>query len=94
MIEDSDSDSDIIAASPQVKKTKAASRTRESPRKRKAVETTPDDFFGNGGGGRAKKVAKSESNGKCTKSRTGRFLFSIICVPLYCREGSFDHRFE
>ena len=93
MIEDSDSDSDIIAASPQVKKTKAASRTRESPRKRKAVETTPDDFFGNGGGGRAKKVAKSESNGKCTKTRTGR-LFSIIFVPIHCCEGSSDHRFE
>ena len=71
MIEDSDSDSDIIAASPQVKKTKTASRTRESPRKRKAIETTPDDFFGNGGVGRAKKVAKSDSNGKCTKNRSG-----------------------
>ena len=72
MIEDSDSDSDIIAASPQVKKAKTTmSRKRESPRKRKAIETTPDDFFGNGSGGRAKRVAKSDSNGKCAKTRSG-----------------------
>ena len=71
MIEDSDSDSDIIAASPQVKKAKTMSRNRESPRKRKAIETTPDDFFGSGSGGRAKKVAKSDSNGKCAKTRNG-----------------------